>query len=171
MFPLLLPFRVLPAAFVVVSVLASPFHPGPHGEDNSTNSTSYDSLSPAPAVRSPNSGSNCFPAIGFKTPSNVPRSLDGWWCDPATEYAFVGFSYEVTACESVFSITKVVPSSTWLGVQVRAQPSYEKNFRTFATRFIRDTFAFTVPAIAKASTMTSLLQLGITPWVCMPLSG
>jgi len=115
MFPLLLLVPFLPAAFVVVSVLASPFHPGPHGENNST---SNGSLSPAPAantsasVRRPNSGSNCFPAIGFKTPSNVPSSLDGWWCDSATEYAFVGFSYEVTACAFVFSINKVVPSST-----------------------------------------------------------
>lgn len=111
MFPLLLPF--LPAAFVVVSVLASPLHPGPHGEDNST---SNGSLSPAPAAntstsaRRPNSGPDCFPAIGFKTPSNVPSSLDGWWCDPATEYAFVGFSYEVTACEFVF-FNEVVLSS------------------------------------------------------------
>ena len=165
MFPLLLPFGVLPAAFVVVSVLASS---GPRVEDNST---SIGSLSPNQAVQSSNSGSNCFPAIGFNMPSNVPESLRTWWCDPATEYAFVGFSYEVTACEFVFSITKVVPSSTWLGVQVRAQPSWQKIFRTFAIRFIRDTFACTVPAITKASTTTSLLQLGITPWVCMPLSG
>ncbi|KIY69813.1 glycoside hydrolase family 17 protein [Cylindrobasidium torrendii FP15055 ss-10] len=33
-------------------------------------------------------------------PSTVPDSLDGWWCDSSTEYAFVGFSYEVTACQS-----------------------------------------------------------------------
>ncbi|KAE9411343.1 hypothetical protein BT96DRAFT_952429 [Gymnopus androsaceus JB14] len=37
-------------------------------------------------------------------PTVIPpdSSLDdgSWWCDPASEYAFVGFSYEVTACQS-----------------------------------------------------------------------
>ncbi|KAF9447196.1 glycoside hydrolase family 17 protein [Macrolepiota fuliginosa MF-IS2] len=35
-------------------------------------------------------------------PSEVPPDsrLSSWWCDPATEYAFMGFSYEVTACQS-----------------------------------------------------------------------
>jgi len=41
----------------------------------------------------------CFPALGFKMPATVPSSLDGWWCDSSTEYAFVGFSYEITQCE------------------------------------------------------------------------
>jgi hypothetical protein len=31
-------------------------------------------------------------------PSGVPNSLDGWWCNADEEYAFLGFSYEVTAC-------------------------------------------------------------------------
>ncbi|TFK33457.1 glycoside hydrolase superfamily [Crucibulum laeve] len=34
-------------------------------------------------------------------PSAVPTSLTNWWCDYSTEYAFVGFSYEVTACQSL----------------------------------------------------------------------
>jgi hypothetical protein len=44
---------------------------------------------------------NCFPALGFQMPSELPPNseLSSWWCDPADEYAFVGFSYEVTACE------------------------------------------------------------------------
>lgn len=42
---------------------------------------------------------NCFPAIGFQMPASVPSSTTNWWCDYNTEYAFVGFSYEVTACE------------------------------------------------------------------------
>jgi len=57
--------------------------------------------------RDPNHGllaaaaaSNCFPALGFQMPSSTPSSLTGWWCDPKTEYAFLGFSYEVTACQS-----------------------------------------------------------------------
>jgi hypothetical protein len=41
---------------------------------------------------------NCFPALGFKMPSAVPSSSNNWWCDYSTEYAFVGFSYEITAC-------------------------------------------------------------------------
>jgi hypothetical protein len=42
---------------------------------------------------------SCFPALGFKTPDTVPSSLEGWWCDSNTEYAFVGFSYEITQWE------------------------------------------------------------------------
>lgn len=43
--------------------------------------------------------SSCFPALGFNMPQDVPHSLDGWWCESADEYAFLGFSYEVSACE------------------------------------------------------------------------
>lgn len=50
-------------------------------------------------TRSPASAS-CFPALGFKMPVDIPSSLNNWWCDPHTEYAFVGFSYEVTQCTS-----------------------------------------------------------------------
>ena len=42
---------------------------------------------------------SCFPALGFEVPATVPSSLDGWWCDSSTEYAFVGFSYEITQCK------------------------------------------------------------------------
>ncbi|KAJ7173964.1 glycoside hydrolase superfamily [Mycena crocata] len=34
-------------------------------------------------------------------PSTTPSSLTNWWCDTNTEYGFVGFSYEVTACQSL----------------------------------------------------------------------
>ncbi|KAI3618660.1 b-(1-6) glucan synthase [Moniliophthora roreri] len=46
--------------------------------------------------------SSCFPALDFKMPSEVPSdsALSSWWCDPWTEYAFMGFSYEVTECQS-----------------------------------------------------------------------
>lgn len=43
---------------------------------------------------------NCFPSLGFPMPNATPRTLDGWWCDQRDEYAFLGFSYEVTECES-----------------------------------------------------------------------
>ncbi|KAJ6457111.1 glycoside hydrolase superfamily [Mycena vitilis] len=33
-------------------------------------------------------------------PSGPPESLTNWWCDRSTEYGFVGFSYEVSACQS-----------------------------------------------------------------------
>ncbi|KAF8893983.1 glycoside hydrolase superfamily [Infundibulicybe gibba] len=35
-------------------------------------------------------------------PQTLPpdSQLNNWWCDPKTEYAFLGFSYEVTACQS-----------------------------------------------------------------------
>ena len=51
--------------------------------------------------------SSCFPAYGFQMPSEVPDSLDGWWCNPADEYAFLGFSYEITLC--VFHTHPVPP--------------------------------------------------------------
>lgn len=41
----------------------------------------------------------CYPSLGFLAPDALPLDNSLWWCDPATEYAFVGFSYEVTACE------------------------------------------------------------------------
>jgi len=42
---------------------------------------------------------NCFPALGFTMPGSVPSSLTNWWCNTNTEYAFMGFSYEVSDCE------------------------------------------------------------------------
>lgn len=55
----------------------------------------------------PKTDVSCFPALGFEMPSEVPpdSKFSSWWCDPVNEYAFVGFSYEVTACQySVFSL-------------------------------------------------------------------
>ncbi|KAF8633436.1 hypothetical protein AX17_004606 [Amanita inopinata Kibby_2008] len=45
----------------------------------------------------------CFPALGFQMPPTAPPdyALKNWWCHPSDEYAFLGFSYEVTACQSV----------------------------------------------------------------------
>ncbi|KAF9230883.1 glycoside hydrolase family 17 protein [Melanogaster broomeanus] len=39
-------------------------------------------------------------------PSSIPGSLDNWWCPMDTEYAFLGFSYEVTACQSASQLQK-----------------------------------------------------------------
>lgn len=45
----------------------------------------------------------CFPSANFQMPSSVPSSTHNWWCAEDTEYAFLGFSYEVTACASILS--------------------------------------------------------------------
>ncbi|KAI0743866.1 glycoside hydrolase superfamily [Daedaleopsis nitida] len=55
---------------------------------------------------SSNTGGSCFPALDFKMPDNVPDNLSGWWCDPSTEYAFVGFSYEISACQDSNTLKK-----------------------------------------------------------------
>ncbi|KAJ6548740.1 glycoside hydrolase superfamily [Mycena capillaripes] len=34
-------------------------------------------------------------------PSSTPSNLNNWWCNLGTEYGFLGFSYEVTPCQSV----------------------------------------------------------------------
>ncbi len=41
----------------------------------------------------------CFPALDFTMPSNPPGDTSSWWCSPNNEYAFLGFSYEVTSCK------------------------------------------------------------------------
>lgn len=47
------------------------------------------------------SSRGCFPSLGFTMPQTVPPSTNGWWCNLNTEYAFMGFSYDVTACQSL----------------------------------------------------------------------
>ncbi|PWN47097.1 glycoside hydrolase family 17 protein [Violaceomyces palustris] len=43
---------------------------------------------------------SCFPALDFLMPQQVPSSLkDDWWCSQMDEYAFLGFSYAVDACQ------------------------------------------------------------------------
>jgi hypothetical protein len=96
-------FSLLLTLLSAVLTLASPLPPDPFVHHNPTSNGSQFNTQ-AVSVRSsalpPRSGAgtDCFPAIGFRTPSQVPGSTEGWWCDPVTEYAFVGFSYEVTAC-------------------------------------------------------------------------
>lgn len=43
----------------------------------------------------------CFPALNFDMPTTLPKDNTEWWCNPSTEFAFLGFSYEVTACMSL----------------------------------------------------------------------
>lgn len=68
---------------------------------SSASSTSSSSAAPSP---SPSSQLK-FPDIGFQMPSDVPSSVDNWWTD-APEYGFMGFSYEVTACQSASQLKK-----------------------------------------------------------------
>lgn len=89
-------FSLLLTVLSAVLAFASSLPPDPCVHDNPTSNSSQSNALPVPA--SSGAGTHCFPAIGFRTPSQVPRSTEGWWCDNATEYAFVGFSYEVTAC-------------------------------------------------------------------------
>lgn len=53
----------------------------------------------ATGIDTNNNPNSCFPAIGFTMPASIPDSLTDWWCSPDTEYAFLGFSYDVTSCE------------------------------------------------------------------------
>ena len=83
---------------------------------------------------------NCFPAVGFSTPSDVPASTDGWWCNPNDEFGFMGFSYEITTCEvprPLFShpfgllILPPGPSLTQL------QTDFSNMRKTFNSRYVR----------------------------------
>ncbi|VDC03344.1 unnamed protein product [Peniophora sp. CBMAI 1063] len=51
---------------------------------------------------------SCYPAIGFQRPDEdaLPHDTSDWWCPAEDEYAFVGFSYEVTACQSKTQLMK-----------------------------------------------------------------
>ncbi|KAN0105281.1 glycoside hydrolase family 17 protein [Russula decolorans] len=91
-----------------VLVLATGTRPLSRRSNDSTFNGSVSSSLAAPAHDCSMSHANChcFPSLGFKTPSNVPNSIDGWWCNATSEYAFLGFSYEVTACQSLQQLKK-----------------------------------------------------------------
>ena len=56
-----------------------------------------------PAANQSLAATSCYPGLGFAKPAKnaLPKDNSGWWCNPSDEYAFLGFSYEVTACKSV----------------------------------------------------------------------
>jgi hypothetical protein len=101
---------------------------------------------------------SCFPAYGFQMPSQVPNSMDGWWCNPADEYAFLGFSYEITLCELLtFHISPGAPWFMHLSLfQVRVYPSYKRILRTSEIPSTVVTFAFTGSVTMLASSRTSI---------------
>jgi len=75
------------------------------------------SCSPSP----PPLPNNCFPAVGFNTPSDVPASTDGWWCDLDDEFGFLGFSYEITSCPNLAQL----------------QTDFSNMRKTFNSRYVR----------------------------------
>lgn len=83
------------------------------GAPPAANATAASSSAAAAASSAP-ANTGCFPSANFKMPANPPANTDNWWCDLDTEYAFVGFSYEVTACECPIYFIMV-----WFGTDVR----------------------------------------------------
>lgn len=82
--------------------------------------------------------SSCFPALDFHKPLSLPKDNLQWWCDPSTEYAFLGFSYEVTACE--FTCLHLSSGNSTIPVgQSREQLHKEfKDIRNhFKSRYVR----------------------------------
>ncbi|XP_006458998.1 B-(1-6) glucan synthase [Agaricus bisporus var. bisporus H97] len=96
----------LAAGFLLASFLFSGFSNG--CPVSSTLSNSVDDVDDRVFVTMPTAAlrpaSGCFPGFNFKMPESPPASLTGWWCDWDTEYAFVGFSYEVSACQSLHTL-------------------------------------------------------------------
>lgn len=81
---------------------------------------------------------NCFPAIGFNMPATPLSTTDNWWCDMNTEYAFVGFSYEVTACTSASLAVKCVLLTVLAGQDFnQLQTEFTDIRQTFNGRYVR----------------------------------
>ncbi|KAI0661200.1 hypothetical protein C8Q70DRAFT_932245 [Cubamyces menziesii] len=100
-YPLLLSFVLSGLSLALAAPLdgrASGSQPHPE-QVNHANALTASQSKTAPK-HTPPAAPNCFPALGFTKPQTLPADNTNWWCDPATEYAFVGFSYEVTACQS-----------------------------------------------------------------------
>ena len=98
-YPLLLSFVLSGLSLALAAPLdgrASGSQPHPE-QVNHANALTASQSKTAPK-HTPPAAPNCFPALGFTKPQTLPADNTNWWCDPATEYAFVGFSYEVTAC-------------------------------------------------------------------------
>jgi hypothetical protein len=101
---------------------------------------------------------SCFPALNFTMPSTVPADshLSSWWCNATTEHAFLGFSYEVTACrwfclQLLIHVLCIVPGS-----KVKADLNSSPNSRISATNSTRATFGFMAPVTAKDSSRFSV---------------
>ena len=115
---------------------------------------------------------DCFPAIGFTMPTAIPASLSNWWCNYDTEYAFVGFSYEITTCDEFFTgsmLSWCSPRSLFFFFffQARVWPHWRKNFWILETDLEEDTCGSTVSAMTRDFSKLDLLKkkkrlLGLT---------
>jgi hypothetical protein len=112
----------------------------------------YGLPSVSPSVNDTTS-SLCFPSLGFKMPTEVPSdsiiSQDKWWCSPTTEHAFLGFSYEITACMSLHFV--LFGWYTQLFTQAKADPNLSRSSRTCATTSTLDMFVCMGFAIVRDS--------------------
>jgi hypothetical protein len=125
-----------PAVFVLAAL---PLSHRSHCCNDSVFDESVSSSLAAPASVSSRSHTSCFPSLGFKTPPNVPSSIDGWWCSATTEYAFLGFSYEVTPCASVFLqriILVTLPCPAGQSLQ-QLKKEFADMRNTFHSRYVR----------------------------------
>jgi len=128
--------------------------PEPHPR-NSLRRVNRRSCLPSP----PTETGSCFPALGFKMPSEVPTNTNGWWCNPTEEYAFLGFSYEITACEfQHVPCAHLLMYDFLFSLQVRVCPSYRRISPTFEILSMVVTFAFTEIAKPQASSTIALLH-------------
>lgn len=134
---------------------------------------------PAPA---PAPSSSCFPALDFKMPSDVPGSLDNWWCAPKTEYAFVSgmermgrrlrltldFTdglllrpLQLSFSQDTSYRLPAVSIQTRLSIQQLLLTSSLPSIAGNAASSTHATSACTPAVTAKASTMTSSTQPGL----------
>ena len=90
----------------------------------------------AHAIHVPRSGDG-FPSLGFKMPSSVPSSLNGWWSDYKSEIGFLGFSYSVFSCTFPFATNS--RSSAWETDSMRflgqSAATLQSEFKDIRTRF------------------------------------
>lgn len=89
---------------------------------------------------------NCFPSLGFEMPSELPPNSEfsSWWCDPTTEYAFLGFSYEVTDCECLLLDLFFWRAEQNIPFKVRANRNSSASSKTSAIISNRGMFGYTV---------------------------
>lgn len=84
------------------------------------------------------SASGCFPGLGFPMPASVPASTSKWWCAPSTEYAFVGFSYEVTDCTCKLHLHILFTRHSFLGQSLsKLQTDFLNIRQKFKGRYVR----------------------------------
>ena len=82
----------------------------------------------------------CFPAVGFKMPYATPTSLTNWWCNTDAEYAFVGFSYDISSCNFIRNqcFSMMLTAISFSGQSLtQLKTDFLNMRRTFNTRYVR----------------------------------